>query len=376
MPTYEAQILKQYSDPNAATLNGWPLLRTRHSKQRPSCWTVAEKNEMIDTVLRKWICPPIYIIVRNDLTNAVPDGEWHVFDGAHKLEAVIEFMDDKFALKATASSCAEIIANSGKKFSELPIDLRHRIRQYNFVINIIDAETATDEDKLATLWERLNRAGKKVNNFELAIPKIGDLLENIIRPSMKLFIGTVLFPASESKRGSLEQLMMLILAIYDRINPKVYSTNSFVNTWAENVRGKPNHTQYLEVLINVRKILDELCELNTFHTIDGALLIHDAHSTIELPYVLGILARQMPLFRHKKRDIAADLKKAIFEKSPAALLAQEKLTGRNATYQKRIYKHICALLEGVIVEEPRLFTKQEKNKKLIEQNGCCAICAQ
>jgi len=56
---------------------------------------------MIDTVLRGWACPPIYAISRPDLIEHCPEGEDHVFDGAHKLEAVFDFIDDKFAFMTT-----------------------------------------------------------------------------------------------------------------------------------------------------------------------------------------------------------------------------------------------------------------------------------
>lgn len=385
MPTYEAQILKQYSDPITASLSGWPLLRTRHDKQRNPCWSTAEKIEMIDTVLRGWTCPPIYIIEHHELTDTVPDGEQHVFDGAHKLESVFEFMNDVFPLKKTASSCPEIIEHDGKRFSKLPIELRHRIRQYNFVINIIDPVTAKDEDKLATLWERLNRAGKKVNNFELAIPKIGGLLETVIRPSMDQFYGSMLFPASKSERGNLEQRLMLILAIHDDIRPKCYSNNKMIKTWQESTAPiRESRTElWIDVLVRARKMLDDLRELNVFHNDAGELLLHDAHTNIELPYVLGRLAMRFPrieLFRHKKRDIAPQIKTAIVAPSPAEMVAKEGLSARNATFQKRIHKRICELIDSVAgaaaTDGPRLFTKKDKAQKLRDQDGICTLCSQ
>jgi len=144
MTQCEAQELKFRCDPEYATAHSCPVLRTRHDMQRESCWSVAEKVEMIDTCFQGWICPPIYVINHLELTEVAPDGEDHVFDGAHKLEAVFEFMAGKFPLKATPTSCAEIKEHTGKLFEVLPLALKTKIRKYRFVINVIDDETAHD----------------------------------------------------------------------------------------------------------------------------------------------------------------------------------------------------------------------------------------
>lgn len=389
MPSYEAQILKQRTDANAASLNGWPLLRTRHQLQRAPCWSESQKVEMIDTVLRDWVAPPVYVIERPDLTDTVTEGEQHVFDGAHKLEAVFEFMSDVYPLRKTQTSCAEIQEYDGKRFSELPLEIRMRIRRYMFVVNLIDVETVSSPDQLQTLWDRLNRSGKKINNFELTIPTIGLLLERVIRPAMKLFMGGLLFPATESKRGALEQRLMLILAIYDETQPGTsYSQNKIVSAWHAKIGRTMEQRsatiaaraeEWTEVLQRVQKMLTDMHDLNTFTDAEGVSLLHDAHIQTELPLVLGRLAlrfKRIENFRHKKAEICTALKNTLFSKTPRELVNAEGAGARNSTYQKRILTRIYGLVDELAGEKPtvRLFTAKQKKAKLEEQGGKCAGC--
>jgi hypothetical protein len=85
---------------------------------------------MIDTVLRGWVCPPIYIIPRLDWTTECSEGEDHIFDGAHKLEAVFDFIDGKFAFKAPDGS--KFAEYSGKNLKNCPAIFKTKLRNIGF----------------------------------------------------------------------------------------------------------------------------------------------------------------------------------------------------------------------------------------------------
>ena len=344
---------------------------------------------MVDTAFQGWQCTPIYIISHPEHTEIVPDGEEHVFDGAHKLEALIEFMDGAFPLKATATSCKEIKDHTGKFFKELPIDLKMRIRKYRFVINMIDDETAHDPERLQTLWERLNHSGMKLNSYELQIPVIRELITTVLKPAGEMFKNTVLFTKDSSHRGDLEQLLQLLLAVIDNSDPGFASLNALIRSWhtkelgstmaerAANVAGKK--ARWMDGLTRCHKILEDLTQLNVFYDpATETVNIADALRKTELPFVLGRLARRFPLienFRSQKMAISSTLRNEIFSKSPVEMLALIGGTGRNGVFQKKLLRVVDVLVDGFVgIVHPRLFTKMQKKAKLKEQGGVCPLC--
>jgi hypothetical protein len=355
--------------------------------QRKPCWGESDKIAMIDTVLRGWVCPPIYIIPRLDWTTECSEGEDHIFDGAHKLEAVFDVIDGKFAFKAPDGS--KFVEYSGKQFEELPRDIQDKIKKYRFQINHVDAETASSPDELRILWERVNKAGMKLHKFELEIPLIDKLLETVVKPVIVKFRGTVFFPKLESKRGELEQRLQVVLALSDMDDLNVSSQNSLVSRWhieklgasmAERDANIATHgDRWRDTFIRVDKMLGELIQLNVFCNAEGECIIGDTHRKTELPFTLGRLARHFPRiedFRSQKMAIASRLKEEIFAKSPHDLSVELGGTGRNGSFQKKLLKHIDDIVQSFIdLVQPRLFTKAQKKAKLKEQGGKCTACS-
>ena len=391
MSWIEATSLYQRSTVEGAlgVKGGAPVLRVRHALQRDSCWDKHEKVAMIDTCFRGWVCPPIYIIKRTDLVDEVEDGEDLVFDGAHKLESVFEFIDNQYPLRATSFSCREIKDNDGKYFRELSNTLKNRIRQYKFCVNVVDEETANDPDQLRVLWERLNKAGRKLTSYELSIPTIAPLIATVLDPKVGLFMGSLLFPSTESKRGELEQRLQVILALADIDDPPACSQPSLITRWQKQALGTSMAERTLnmekygsiwsDTLVRAHKIMCDLEQLNVFHKEDGTLDLPDARRKTELPFVLGRLVRafgKIEEFRSLKVPLAEGLKKELFGKTILEVSAEFNTTCRDGGFQKKLGKRIDGIIASVGVVQPRLFTKAQKAAKLKEQGGCCAACGE
>ncbi len=313
-----------------------------------------------------------------------------MFDGAHKLEAVFEFMDGAYPLKYSPDSLttAYLKEYNGQHFAELPRDLQERIRKYRFNINIVDAATAADPDLLRVLWERVNRSGKKLNKFELEIPIIAPLLERVLKPALPLFIGSELFKKEVSYRGELEQRLQLILALGDMGEPRFTSQTSLIQNWHRDSLGNTmakriasvdeNAARWTEALTRAHKMLTDFVDLNLFCNAEGVSDITDTHRKTELPFVLGRLVRRFARiedFRSQKMEIAARLRKDIFGRAPDMLGAHLGNTGRNGTFQKRLLLFVDkAVMELADTVQPRLFTKKQKETKLREQGGVCTLC--
>lgn len=347
---------------------------------------------MIDTCARGWTCSPIYIIPRLDRIDTCPRGEDHVFDGAHKLEAVFEFIDGKYPLKYSADSAKTgyLKDYNGKKFDDLPIDIQDAIYKYRFHINIVDAETASDPDLLRILWERVNRSGKRLNKFELEIPLIAPLLEQVLTPAtLSLFTGTVLFSGSKSFRGSLEHMLQVILAIADIPDAQYPSQTALIQVWHRTCLGDTmekriasvaeNADRWKAALVQAHKMMTDLEQLNVFSSGD-TIDIADAQRKTELPFVLGKLLRRFAKiedFRSQKVAIAAKLRTEIFGRTPVQMLQLLGGATRDGTFQKKLLRHIDAVVFDLSTAvQPRLFTVKQKKAKLAEQGGLCAGCGQ
>jgi hypothetical protein len=325
------------------------------------------------------------MISRPDIIDRCPDGEDHVFDGAHKLEAVFDFIDDKFAFRTKKSAFSEL---HGKRFSEVPRDVQDRIKKYRFHINHVDVETAESPDELRILWERVNKAGKRLNRFELDLPVIAPLIEQVLRPSGDQFRETIFFPKEVSSRGSLEQRLQIVLALTDLDEYRASSQANLIQRWhaerlgATMVERSTNIEREAEgwraALDRAYKILVDLEQLNVFCTDDGVPTILDAHRSTELPFILGRLARAFPRiedFRSQKVAIAGRLKVQIFGRSlqELSVFLGVVSVARNGTFQQKLVKFIDGLVSAEIVQ-PRLFTTAQKKQKLKDQGGLCKAC--
>lgn len=93
--------------------------------QRGQVWSEAKQKRLIDTILRGWYVPAVHIVVNDDL-----DKE-EVLDGQQRLRAILDFMDDRFAIDGNLEPEDEIIKLlHGMKYSDLPDQVRSRFRRF------------------------------------------------------------------------------------------------------------------------------------------------------------------------------------------------------------------------------------------------------
>ena len=394
MPTESAVQMKARTDKHNATLLNRSKLMVRHTMQRENSWKPQHNTDFIDTVVRGWHCAPISIIPTNPIDEE--DGEEdeiidYVFDGAHKLEAIFSFINNKDGteIKKILDDQSPLKAWEGKKFNELPKDIQQKILNYDFNINIIDSKTANDKEGLKILWERLNRAGQRLNNYELALPVIVDLVKLVLKPSLENFLGTQIFPKTTNQRGALEKILQVILATSDsQINARHLTEFSskleLVKIWQDNNLG----TKIAETKINTKKHADTwrsnlklashymryLNEANCFVNIEGKEILETAHRGTELPFLLG-----RSVFHFKKpeefRRICPELAKRA--KTEFFFTVRRLGPGRNGQLQKMVLNEIDTLLiEFTKLKTPRNFTKEQIQIKFKEQNGICKLCSE
>jgi len=125
--------------------------------QRKSIWNNDYKVYFIDTILRNFPCPTIFLAVEIS-----PSGltKYHVVDGKQRLLAVFEFVNDEFATSADYSDPDY----ADKYFSQLPGEVKPKFWGYKFTIEYLKTERRKD---LNDSFDRLNRNVARLNKQEL-----------------------------------------------------------------------------------------------------------------------------------------------------------------------------------------------------------------
>jgi len=126
--------------------------------QRKSVWNKDYKVYFIDTILRNFPCPTIFLQVEQSPSGTA---KYHVVDGKQRLLTVLEFIKDEFPTSAQYSdpNLAE------KYFSELPDQtVKVDFWEYKFTVEYIHGASTVE---LRESFDRLNRNVLKLNDQEL-----------------------------------------------------------------------------------------------------------------------------------------------------------------------------------------------------------------
>ena len=386
MQTISAVNLLVRRDIHMAEKIQQPVFRTRGPKQRQPCWTIEDNMAMLDTALRGFHCGPIYII--QDIEANIDD----VFDGAHRCEAIFNFIDNKYTVtkgkKDTIQwATSPLRDHVGKTFNDLPAIIKKQLKDYNFYINIIDSTTATDANALEMLWQRLSKAGQKLNNFETKLQTHSILQKEILEVCSSEWLKSPIFPKDKSKRGKLELKLQKLLALSDRdILPTFNSMDDLVKRWCEDNLGKATteidtntRAKKESLLLRLRfmkNLLKELEDRDVFY-VDGKSII-DKSKDVPIIIIIGRLANWFPnmsAFRRVAEEVCPIIRN-ILKMDPNELCAYLKATTRNASFQKKLIEDIDTKCKAYTekAKERRCFTIAEKKKKLEEQGGKCSMC--
>jgi uncharacterized protein DUF262 len=114
--------------------------------QRRPVWSRPAKSYLIDTILRGMPIPPVFIRMRIDPDRTQTVRE--VVDGQQRLRAVLEYLEDEFAVSRVHNS-----PFGAKKFSQLPPEGQKILLAYKFAVYML--EDLSDAEVLG-IFARLN----------------------------------------------------------------------------------------------------------------------------------------------------------------------------------------------------------------------------
>lgn len=149
----------------------WPIssmfgiraaINTNPDYQRPAVWSSAQKQLLVDSILRGYDVPKFYW--RQVSKKPV---KFDVVDGQQRIRAIWEFCDGKYGLPKEAD---EIEGNpvAGLKYQDLPYDLRIKWDTYNLDVVVMDD---ADEEETREMFLRLqNGTSLKAQEKRNAMP--------------------------------------------------------------------------------------------------------------------------------------------------------------------------------------------------------------
>ena len=143
--------------------------------QRGKVWSKAQQALLIDSILRGFDIPKIFLRKRSEGSPQLFD----VIDGKQRLTAIWRFVADDFSLSAKSDPFPNIGNLSGMRWSDLPDKAKDRLQFANMTISKI--EDATD-DEIHELFIRLQkgeplRAAEKRNAVD---GPIRDFVANVL----------------------------------------------------------------------------------------------------------------------------------------------------------------------------------------------------
>jgi hypothetical protein len=345
--------------------------------QRGSVWTEKNNQLLIDTMLRGYDIPKIY------LTNSSEDEfEYEVIDGQQRLRAVWGFYNDEYVLGEDSRSLpmGDLF---GKKYSELSDDIKDKLAEYELSIVIIED---TDDEEIRDLFLRLQE-GKTLNPPEKRNAMVGDMRDFIANLSKDHKVFQVTIPKKDNRNlyaDWLSHVVCLELAggatdMKAQNLKKMYEDN-------KNFDKNSKHAK------NIKKILDFISEAFMVKTqelgikwgfVDFYLLI----SLLMKVYILKDKEQNFASFyvgfegdRRSVEDAAElidsgdswskDLYKYIdaFNKSGGL---RKNIETRNNVYTRKLFKEISSLETKDI---QRFFDKNQKIVMWRRDGGQCKIC--
>lgn len=126
--------------------------------QRGAVWTVSKKSLLIDSILRSYDIPMLYL---RECGNGGPF-KYEVVDGQQRLRAIWDYVDDSFAIGKGVEKINSLEI-SGCLFSQLDATLKAKLKKFKVVIAYVKN---AKEPEISILFSRM-QMGVRLNPPEL-----------------------------------------------------------------------------------------------------------------------------------------------------------------------------------------------------------------
>lgn len=229
-------------DPDIATIYNRIRRGTidlRPDFQRDMVWSKTKKQGLIDTILRDWKFPPIFLVITS--RDGSPDF-LEVLDGQQRLSSIVDFLEDGFPIDGAIEPFDENISGlHGRRYSELPESVRYHIEQYSLRVHeLYDFK----EGEPYELFFRLNQGvtltpAEKRNTF---FGPVREQIKNLVAQMGSIGLDGSLIGFNNNRLSYDDVMARLVYAVYTRnIHKKITDVN-LVDFYREGIP-VPNHVE-------------------------------------------------------------------------------------------------------------------------------------
>lgn len=123
--------------------------------QRKSVWTAKDRRFFLDTIMRNYPAPPIFVHRTIDDQGRTT---YHVVDGKQRLETILDFANGKLAMAKDFKD----INIDGRKIKDFPIAYKRKFWDYVLVVDFLNQLDGIEE-----VFDRVNRNARNLQPQEL-----------------------------------------------------------------------------------------------------------------------------------------------------------------------------------------------------------------
>lgn len=201
--------------------------------QRRGVWKNPAKSYLIDTVIRGYPVPPIYIRVGQSENRKKTLRE--VIDGQQRITALLEFVAGKFSLAKNV-----VPTYPGCRFDDLPSETQDSIRRYSFICEVFHG---VSDDQVLEIFRRVNTYSVPLNPQELRNGRwFGEFKETAYALSAKYLTfwrNNRLFTEQKIARmAEVELTSELLIVLLEGVQDKKKSIDLFYERYDEAFPGK------------------------------------------------------------------------------------------------------------------------------------------
>ena len=342
---------------------------TNPDYQRPAVWTKAQKQLLIDSMLRDYDVPKFYL-------HRTGKDTYDVIDGQQRLRAIWEFFEGGFALAKDAEA-VDGYEIKGKKYDELDFDIQDRINSYDLDFVVLDY---VEEDEIREMFLRLqNGTSLKAQEKRNAMPgRMGDFVRSTAKHP---FFTKVNFSNSRFTYDQIAAQMTLlylnrnngICNIKDRDLNAMYETNKDFDSASGDAKAIIKILDYLNTMFPTKAP-----ELKRYSVISLFILIMDMMPNYDIRNREADIANWFIAFEAKR---AEDELKPAEDQDPKLVIYHERVSNSSDAMDSLTYRHnflkenLLSTVSNMPQKDPkRNFDEAQRQVIFRRDKGICRVC--
>lgn len=211
--------------------------------QRNNVWNSTMKSYLLDSIIRGFPIPPVFI--RQQIDPVLKQTYREVIDGQQRIRAILNFIDGEYAiLKTHNKEYGNIL------FDDLPDDIKNELLSYEIQVELISED---DDSKIYDMFARLNTNNVALNRQELRNAKYwGEfkvfVYEYASTKTRDLFFKYgILSEKQITRMADTELLSSLIILLIDGV---VTETQQIIDKYYEKYNIKFDNSEYIKAQLD------------------------------------------------------------------------------------------------------------------------------